>query len=176
MLTRKSYLEIATTTTTTTTTTTSGPTTFLVVNSYHSGNKPVLIDVHGRTDYGFDFDMPSTVHGGCSLMHKNKQYYYGGWSGDAKKQILELKFCTLKQIGSLDWKMEECACTAVSAVKFFLCFDKSSSKNYKRCYFTTDPMVRSYTEAQESNFNHNACQISSSSGKSKKVIKPNSFS
>ena len=82
------------------------PTLLLMLNSYHSANKPILLDVNGREEDDFAFDNGGyETSGGCSLMIENEQYFFGGHN--EATQILQLVECSLVKIGitpfNMDW-------------------------------------------------------------------------
>ena len=143
-----------------------------MVNTRSSSNKPQVLSVDGggRADYSNCFETYEyRMYGGCSLMWNNRQFYYGSdGGGDAMKQILELKkssqessgFYFMDQIGSLPWKMDFPSCTNMGG-KIFVCFDNTSSSNYKKCYYSTDPLFKRSTQTN-SIHKHNRCRISSS--------------
>ena len=136
------------------------PSTLLVLNSYHSTNQPILIDVNGRVDYDFSFDEGEyETAGGCSLMIQNDQYFFGGHT--AKTQILLLDGCSLKLEGNLPFTMDDGACT-VSGNKMYLGF--SRTENQRNYLYTSFGPFDEYKRL-EAEFDHDYAQIAASESK-----------
>ena len=100
-------------TTTVTTTKADLKTWILVLSTYSSSNKPLIIDGHGQSkQIGFAYDSKTEADGSCSVIWRGNMFIFGGWSH--KKQISMVDQCQLKRVGDLPFDMVFGACARVS--------------------------------------------------------------
>ena len=142
-------------------------TAFLVLSYYNEKNTPMITDIEGRSDSGlaqrFSIETETELIGSCSVNFRNEYYVYGGYS--QRTQISKISSCSLKTIGQLPFDHQNGDCS-VSNGKVYLCFNVDSSKDYKRCRFSSEPEFEEFMTIRKSYYDHHYGSIGSNDSKS----------
>lgn len=151
-----------TTTSTTTTTTTLSEFAILVLNTYKSANKPILLNSNGQVtiETTFEFGENTEVYGSCSATFQNEFYVFGGYREEY--QISKIQDCQLNRIGDLEFPLWSGTVLNVyenESEKLYFCFDRY---DIKRCRMWDG---LSFSNIDDSKYDHQNTRLGAYNGR-----------
>ena len=135
----------------------------------------ISIEVFSESEHlSFEFDEDAHVYKSCSTTYKNEFFVFGGStsvrsSGGNERQISKVAGCRLQRIGSLDFDLEQGACTGVNDKRIYLCFNSDSRLDGNKCWHAKEPLL-TFEKAASSYHGHTKTSIAASDCESTQLL------
>ena len=107
----------------------------------------------------------------CSIVWRGRMVMFGLKKiGNTYNQIAMFDQCSIKIIGTLEFKVNKGDCAQRDDAEVFICFpDVKDSDTYKTCYRAVDPL-ETFTKLPSSTYGHSGTRVALNSGKLISVI------
>ena len=160
--------QTTTTSTTVITTTADLKTWILVLNTWSSSNKPLIIDGQGHSkEIGFVYNSYTEAYGSCSVIWRGNMFIFGGLSH--KRQISMVDQCQLKRVGDLPFDMVFGACAQRNDQQVYICFEVfNDSSTGKNCHVSSGPL-ENFSSLPSSSYERRNTRIAVTNGKNQMI-------